>query len=148
MDDASKFIRGEAIAGLVITCINIIGGILIGTLQIGYGLVYLADENRGGDLLARIKNLRKHLAQELGIMVPPVHGEYSILIKGVEVAKGELMPNLTKYNYVLIDTPSLEKRLMINDLKDLILKMPFLRFQWVVRVTEHYEYILKLWEKN
>ncbi len=234
MDGASKFIRGEAIAGLIITCINIIGGILIGTLQrgldlatsaktytiltigdglvsqipalivstsagilvsraaaeeglgkdiafqfaarpevlilagavvfllalipglpflpffffslfllglgyfsyttqkrkkeemiseeapppppeaeeikpvellaieLGYGLIYLADETRGGDLLERIKNLRKHLAQELGIMIPSVHvrdnlslkpGEYSILIKGVEVAKGELMPN-------------------------------------------------------
>ncbi len=234
MDGASKFIRGEAIAGLVITCINIIGGILIGTLQrgldlatsaktytiltigdglvsqipalivstsagilisraaaeaemgrditmqfstrpevlmlasgvvfilslipglpffpffffsiflfalgyfsyliqkrkteyiseekvsspppeveeirpvellaieLGYGLIYLADENRGGDLLGRIKNLRKHLAQEIGIMIPPVHvrdnlglkpGEYCILIKGVEIAKGELMPN-------------------------------------------------------
>ncbi|PMP97715.1 MAG: flagellar biosynthesis protein FlhA [Thermodesulfobacterium geofontis] len=231
MDGASKFIRGEAIAGLIIVCINIIGGILIGTLQrgldlatsaktytiltigdglvsqipalivstsagilisraaaeagmdiatqfatrpeviflaggvvfilslipglpflpffllsiilfalgylsysaqkdkekiipeekappppeieeirpvellaieLGYGLIYLADETKGGDLLARIRNLRKHLAQELGIMVPPVHvrdnlalkpGEYSILIKGVEVAKGELMPN-------------------------------------------------------
>ncbi|MCU4138279.1 MAG: Flagellar biosynthesis protein FlhA [Thermodesulfobacteria bacterium] len=244
MDGASKFIRGEAIAGLVITCINIIGGILIGTLQrgldlatsaqtytiltigdglvsqipaltvstsagilvsraaaeagmgrdiatqfaarpealmlaggvvfilslipglpflpffllsvflftlgyfsytvqkrkeeiipekkappppeveeirpvellaieLGYGLVYLADENRGGDLLARIKNLRKHLAQELGIMVPPVHvrdnlalkpGEYSILIKGVEVAKGELMPN---YLMALPSSPDL-----------------------------------------
>jgi flagellar biosynthesis protein FlhA len=71
-------------------------------IELGYGLIYLADETKGGDLLARIKNLRKHLAQELGIMIPPVHirdnlalkpGEYSILIKGVEVAKGELMPN-------------------------------------------------------
>lgn len=71
-------------------------------IELGYGLIYLADETKGGDLLARIRNLRKHLAQELGIMVPLVHirdnlalkpGEYSILIKGVEVAKGELMPN-------------------------------------------------------
>lgn len=232
MDGASKFIRGEAIAGLVITCVNIVGGILIGTLQkgldlatsaktytiltigdglvsqipalivstsagiiisraaseagmgrdiarqfmvrpevlmfsggilfiigllpglpffpfflltltflglgylaysfqkkaevekepekvppspeieevrpvellaleLGYGLIYLADEARGGDLLVKIKNLRKQLALEIGIVVPPVHvrdnlslkpGEYSILIKGVEVAQGELLP--------------------------------------------------------
>ncbi|MCD6548905.1 MAG: hypothetical protein J7K10_05495 [Thermodesulfobacterium sp.] len=59
----------------------------------------------------------------------------------------EVEPILDKYNYVLIDTPSLEKRLLINDLEDLILGMPFLRFQWVVRATEHYEYILKQWEK-
>jgi flagellar biosynthesis protein FlhA len=82
-------------------------------IELGYGLIYLADENKGGDLLARIKNLRKHLAQELGIMVPPVHvrdnlalkpGEYSILIKGVEVAKGELMPN---YLMALPSSPDL-----------------------------------------
>jgi flagellar biosynthesis protein FlhF len=52
-----------------------------------------------------------------------------------------------KYNYILIDTPSLEKRLLISDLEELILKMPFLRFQWVVRATEHYEYIFKQWER-
>ncbi len=82
-------------------------------VEVGYGLIYLADETRGGDLLARIKNLRKQLAQELGIMIPPIHvrdnlslkpGEYSILIKGVEVAKGELMPG---YLMALPNTPGL-----------------------------------------
>jgi len=43
MDGASKFIRGEAIAGLIITCINIIGGILIGTLQRGLDLATSAQ---------------------------------------------------------------------------------------------------------
>lgn len=244
MDGASKFIRGEAIAGLIITCVNIIGGILIGTLQkgldlatsaktytiltigdglvsqipalivstsagilisraaaeaglgkdvatqllskpealwlasgivlcislipgipflplfilsvllftlgyvayrtqkkkeemakapeppppaeveeirpvellaleLGYGLIYLADEVRGGDLLERIRNLRRYLTQELGIRIPPVHvrdnlslkpGVYQILIKGVEVAKGELMPN---YLLALPSSPDL-----------------------------------------
>lgn len=56
-------------------------------------------------------------------------------------------PVFSKYNYVLIDTPSLEKRLLINDLEEMIFKMPFLRFQWVVRATEHYEYILRQWSK-
>ena len=82
-------------------------------VELGYGLVYLADEVRGGDLLSRIKNLRKQIAQELGIMVPPIHvrdnlslkpGEYLILIKGVEVAKGELMPG---YLMALPNTPDL-----------------------------------------
>ncbi|MDN5379650.1 flagellar biosynthesis protein FlhA [Thermodesulfobacterium sp.] len=82
-------------------------------LELGYALIYLADENRGGDLLERIKNLRKHLAQELGIRIPSVHvrdnlslkpGEYVILIKGVEIAKGELMPN---YLMALPSTPDL-----------------------------------------
>jgi len=82
-------------------------------LELGYALIYLADENRGGDLLERIKNLRKHLAQDLGIRIPSVHvrdnlslkpGEYVILIKGVEVAKGELMPN---YLMALPSSPDL-----------------------------------------
>jgi flagellar biosynthesis protein FlhA len=71
-------------------------------VELGYGLIYLADESLGGDLLERIKALRRQLANELGIMIPAVHvrdnlmlkpNEYQILIKGVEVAKAELIPN-------------------------------------------------------
>lgn len=71
-------------------------------VELGYGLIYLADEAQGGDLLDKIKGLRKQLVHEIGIMIPSVHvrdnlslkpGEYQILIKGVEVAKGELLPN-------------------------------------------------------
>lgn len=71
-------------------------------VELGYALIYLADESRGGDLLERIKGLRKQIAQEMGFIVPSVHvrdnltlkpGEYQILIKGVEVARGELLPN-------------------------------------------------------
>ncbi len=82
-------------------------------VELGYGLIYLGDEERGGDLLVRIKNLRKQLAQEMGLPVPPIHvrdnltlkpGEYAILIKGVEVAKGELMPG---YLMALPSSPDL-----------------------------------------
>ncbi|WP_038055140.1 hypothetical protein [Thermodesulfobacterium hydrogeniphilum] len=52
-----------------------------------------------------------------------------------------------KYDYVLIDTPGLNKKFGISDLEDLIIKLPFLRFYWVVKATEHYEYILRLWRK-
>jgi len=80
-------------------------------VELGYGLLYLAEEAQGGDLLEKIKNLRKQLAHELGIMIPSVHvrdnfalkpGEYQILIKGVEVAKAELLPN---YYLALPPTP-------------------------------------------
>ncbi len=80
-------------------------------VELGYGLIYMADEAQGGDLLDKIKGLRKQLAQELGIMIPSVHvrdnlslkpGEYQILIKGVEVAKAELLPN---YYLALPPTP-------------------------------------------
>ncbi|MDI9571136.1 MAG: flagellar biosynthesis protein FlhA [Pseudomonadota bacterium] len=70
-------------------------------LEVGYGLISLVDSNQGGELLGRIKVLRKQLAQELGFIIPAIHirdnlqlnpNEYSLLIKGTEVAKGELMP--------------------------------------------------------
>ncbi|MEK7703267.1 MAG: flagellar biosynthesis protein FlhA [Nitrospirota bacterium] len=69
-------------------------------LNVGYGLIPLVDERQGGDLLKRITALRNQLAMELGFVVPPVHirdnlqlkqNEYLILIKGTDVARGELL---------------------------------------------------------
>ncbi len=69
-------------------------------LEIGYGLIPLVDANQGGDLLERISNIRKQLATELGIVVPPIRirdnvrlkpNEYQIKIKGIRVAGFELM---------------------------------------------------------
>ena len=71
------------------------------SIEVGYALISLVDEAQGGDLLERIKNLRKQFALEMGLVIPPIHvrdnlqlkpAEYSILIKGVEVARGELLP--------------------------------------------------------
>ncbi|MBX6423602.1 flagellar biosynthesis protein FlhA [Thermosulfurimonas sp. F29] len=71
------------------------------SLEIGYALIPLVDETQGGDLLERIKNLRKQFALEMGVVIPPIHvrdnlqlkpAEYVILIKGVEVARGEVLP--------------------------------------------------------
>ncbi len=69
-------------------------------LEVGYGLIPLVDEEQGGDLLERIKSIRRQFAQELGIIVPPLHvrdnlqlqpGQYRLLIKGIDAAKGSLM---------------------------------------------------------
>jgi flagellar biosynthesis protein FlhA len=69
-------------------------------IEIGYGLFGLVDAKEGGDFLKRIRAIRKQIAQELGIIVPPINvtdnlklgaREYSILLKGIEVARGELM---------------------------------------------------------
>jgi flagellar biosynthesis protein FlhA len=69
-------------------------------MEVGYGLIPLVDSERNGELLDRIKAIRRQLAQELGVMVPPLRirdnlqlkpAEYAMLIKGIEVAKGELM---------------------------------------------------------
>ncbi|MDT7041903.1 flagellar biosynthesis protein FlhA [Candidatus Nitronereus thalassa] len=70
-------------------------------LHVGYGLVPLVDVAQGGELLERIRGIRKQTGQELGLVVPPVHirdnlqlrpNEYSIMLKGVQVAKGEVVP--------------------------------------------------------
>lgn len=70
-------------------------------LEVGYGLIRLVDRKQGGDLLDRITNIRKQVATELGIIVPPIRvrdhlklepNRYVIKLKGVEVAHGELMP--------------------------------------------------------
>jgi flagellar biosynthesis protein FlhA len=69
-------------------------------LEVGYGLIALVDSERDGELLERIKTVRRQMAQELGVIVPPLRirdnlelkpGEYTMLIKGIEVARGELM---------------------------------------------------------
>jgi len=65
-------------------------------LEVGYGLVPLADAKQGGQLLAKIKALRKHLASQLGFLVPPIHitdnlslreDEYVIHLRGIEIAR-------------------------------------------------------------
>lgn len=70
-------------------------------IELGYALVPLADPQQGGDLLERIVLLRKQLALELGFLVPTVRvrdnmqlapNEYSISIRGLQAAGGELLP--------------------------------------------------------
>lgn len=70
-------------------------------LEVGYALVPLVDESQRGDLLRRIGLMRKQVALELGIIVPPVRvrdniqlpaTEYAIKLRGVRVARGEVMP--------------------------------------------------------
>ncbi len=70
-------------------------------LEVGYGLIPIVDEEQNGDLLDRIRAMRRQFALEMGIIVPPLRvrdnlqlkpGEYRVLIKGNEVARGEMMP--------------------------------------------------------
>lgn len=69
------------------------------SVEVGYALVPLVDEKQGGQLLPRIRSLRKHLALQLGFIVPPIHitdnlrlkpGEYVISLRGAEVARWEM----------------------------------------------------------
>ncbi len=68
-------------------------------LEMGYSLVPLVDASHGGELLNRIKVLRKQMAVEMGFIMPPIHirdnlqikpGQYVFKLKGIDVAKGEI----------------------------------------------------------
>ncbi|MFV0504043.1 MAG: flagellar biosynthesis protein FlhA [Lachnospirales bacterium] len=69
-------------------------------LLFGYGLLPLVDTNQGGDLLDRVVMIRRQIAMELGAVVPIIHlrddiklnpNQYKIMIKGVEIATGEIL---------------------------------------------------------
>jgi flagellar biosynthesis protein FlhA len=69
-------------------------------LEVGYELIPLVDADSNGELLDRIKSVRRQFALEMGFIVPPLHirdnlqlksNEYGILIKGVEVSRGSIM---------------------------------------------------------
>jgi len=69
-------------------------------LDVGYSLIPLVDAGQGGEILERIRGLRKQLALELGFVVAAIHirddlqlksNEYIIKLKGIEVARGEVM---------------------------------------------------------
>jgi flagellar biosynthesis protein FlhA len=68
-------------------------------LEVGLGLVPLVDSKQGGQLLGKVRSLRKQLAQQLGFLVPSIHitdnltlkeREYVIYLRGVEIARWEM----------------------------------------------------------
>ena len=72
------------------------------TLEIGFQLIPLVDEKQGGQMLNRVRSLRRHLATELGFIVPPVHitdnlrlkpREYTVSLRGIEIARWQTEPD-------------------------------------------------------
>ncbi|HRA61459.1 MAG TPA: FHIPEP family type III secretion protein, partial [Burkholderiaceae bacterium] len=72
-------------------------------LELGYRLIALVDKSRQGDLLTRIKGVRRKFAQEVGFLPPPVHvrdnlelkpSAYRITLRGVVVGEGEAFPGM------------------------------------------------------
>jgi flagellar biosynthesis protein FlhA len=72
-------------------------------LELGYRLIALVDKNRQGDLLTRIKGVRRKFAQEVGFLPPPVHvrdnlelkpSGYRITLRGVTAGEGEAFPGM------------------------------------------------------
>ena len=69
------------------------------TLEIGFQLIPLVDEKQGGMLLSRVRTLRRHLSQELGFLIPPVHisdnlrlrpREYLVSLRGIEIGRWQM----------------------------------------------------------
>ncbi len=92
-------------------------------IELGYGLVNLADTRKGGDLLERVTGVRRNFASEMGVVVPPIRlrdnlqmeaNQYRFVLKGNVIAQGELMPghwlamNATNSRVVLKGIPTTE----------------------------------------
>lgn len=92
-------------------------------IELGYGLVALADKRKGGDLLERVTGVRRTFAQEMGVIVPPIRlrdnlqlgpNDYRFLLKGNPIAQGQLMPgywlamNATNSRVTLKGVPTVE----------------------------------------
>ncbi len=69
-------------------------------LEVGYGLIPLVDEEQSGNILARIRSIRRLIALDMGVVIPSLHlrdnlqlkpGQYSLLIKGNQVASAEIL---------------------------------------------------------
>jgi flagellar biosynthesis protein FlhA len=72
------------------------------SLEVGYGLISLVDDTHGGTFLTRMRAIRRQVALDTGVVAPPVRvadnlllgpRTYTILLRGVEVARGELYPD-------------------------------------------------------
>ncbi|WP_319759165.1 flagellar biosynthesis protein FlhA [Maridesulfovibrio sp.] len=69
-------------------------------LEVGYGLIPLVDEEQSGNLLSRIRSIRRQYALDMGVIIPSLHlrdnlqlkpGEYRVIIKGNAVASAEIL---------------------------------------------------------
>ncbi len=92
-------------------------------IELGYGLVTLADAKKGGDLLERVTGVRRNFAQEMGVLIPPIRlrdnlqlgtNEYRFLLKGNPITHGQIMPghwlamNATNNKTTLKGIPTVE----------------------------------------
>jgi flagellar biosynthesis protein FlhA len=92
-------------------------------IELGYGLVAMADSKKGGDLLERVTGVRRNFASDMGMLIPPIRlrdnlqlgtNEYRFLLKGNPFAQGQLVPgqwlamNATNSKVALKGMPTVE----------------------------------------
>ncbi len=100
-------------------------------LEVGYGLIPLVDEEQNGNLLTRIRALRRQFALDMGVVIPSMHlkdnlelkpGEYRVLLKGNEIGRGEILID----HYLAIDPGDIKHRIKGIETVEPAFKMPAL----------------------
>ena len=123
--DAKSPIAGAATAAEAKAAEKIENLLTLDTLQIelGYGLIAMADKAKGGDLLDRVTGVRRTFASDMGVLIPPIrlrdnlqlgNNEYRFVLKGNPIASSQLMPqhwlamNATNSKVALKGVPTVE----------------------------------------
>jgi flagellar biosynthesis protein FlhA len=100
-------------------------------LEMGYGLVPLVDEGQNGNLLSRIKSIRRQFALDMGVVIPSLHlrdnlqlkpGQYSLLIKGNEVASAEILVD----HFLAMDPGNARHRIQGTETREPAFNLPAL----------------------
>lgn len=100
-------------------------------LEVGYGLIPLVDEDQNGNLLARIRSIRRQFALDMGVVVPSLHlrdnlqlkpGEYVVLIKGNRVTSAEILID----HYLALDPGDAKHRIKGIETKEPAFNLPAL----------------------
>ncbi|MEK7710766.1 MAG: flagellar biosynthesis protein FlhA [Planctomycetota bacterium] len=108
-------------------------------LNVGYGLIRLVDRKQSGDLLDRITNLRRQVAQELGIVVPPIRirdeiqlqpNEFQVKLRGLQIGTGDVLPG----HLLAIDCGAVSERMSGVETKEPAFGLPAL---WIEDSRRH-----------
>lgn len=100
-------------------------------LEVGYGLIPLVDEDQNGNLLARIRSIRRQFALDMGVIIPSLHlrdnlqlkpGQYVVLIKGNQVATAEILID----HFLAMDPGNVKHRIHGVETKEPAFNLPAL----------------------
>uniref|UniRef100_A0A7C4AGI5 Flagellar biosynthesis protein FlhA n=1 Tax=Fundidesulfovibrio putealis TaxID=270496 RepID=A0A7C4AGI5_9BACT len=107
-------------------------------LEVGYGLIPLVDEDQNGNLLARIRSIRRQFALDMGVIIPSLHlrdnlqlkpGQYAVLIKGNEVASAEILID----HFLAMDPGDVKHRVQGVDTREPAFNLPAL---WIPEASK------------
>ncbi len=99
------------------------------SLEVGYGLIPLVDEQQEGNLLSRIRSIRRQIALDMGVVIPSMHvrdnlnlkpNQYVVKIKGNPVASAEILPD----HYLAMDPGSAKKKIKGIQTKEPAFNLP------------------------